>query len=110
MLGSGGVIVITSDTCMVKALGILAEFYAHESCGQCSPCREGTGWAAKVLARVEKGEGKEGDADLLLSIARNMAGKTICPLSDACAMPINSFVTKFRDEFDSHIRDKRCRL
>jgi NADH-quinone oxidoreductase subunit F len=110
MLGSGGVIVLTDDVCMVKALTILVQFYAHESCGQCSPCREGTGWAAKVLIRIEKGEGKEGDADLLLSIARNMAGKTICPLSDACAMPINSFVTKFRDEFESHIRDKRCQL
>ncbi len=108
MLGSGGVIVIDETTCMVKSLANLGHFYAHESCGQCSPCREGTGWARKVLERIEAGEGEEKDLQLLLDIADNMAGKTVCVLSDALAMPIQSFLKRFRNEFEEHIRLKAC--
>ncbi len=108
MLGSGGVIVIPEDYCMVKALANLGRFYAHESCGQCSPCREGTGWAAKVLARLEAGKGEAGDIDLLLDIGRKMTGATICVLADSLAMPMASFIKKFRPEFEEHLTLKKC--
>lgn len=108
MLGSGGVIVIAEDYCLVRALANLGYFYAHESCGQCSPCREGTGWAAKVLQRMEAGGGEAGDIDLLLDIGRKMAGATICVLADSLSMPIASFVKKFRPEFEEHIKEKKC--
>jgi NADH-quinone oxidoreductase subunit F len=104
MLGSGGVIVMDETTCIVKALTNLAHFYSHESCGQCSPCREGTGWAHKILKRILAGEGARGDLDLLLKIADNMAGKTICVLADALAMPIQSYLKKFRKEFEAYIK------
>ncbi len=99
MLGSGGMIVFDETVKMPEALSVIADFYAHESCGQCTPCREGTGWAAKILRRLVAGEGKPSDVDLLLKIADRMEGKTICPLADADVMPIRSFVTKYRDEF-----------
>lgn len=107
MLGSGGVIVIDEDYCMVKALMNLARFYAHESCGQCTPCREGTGWSYQVLKRFEEGGGTAKDIELLLDIGKKMAGITVCVLADALAMPIASYIGKFREEFEGHI-GKRC--
>jgi NADH-quinone oxidoreductase subunit F len=108
MLGSGGVIVMDDTTCMVDALYNLARFYHHESCGQCTPCREGTGWIEKILRRIEHGLGRPGDLDLCLDVARNMTGRTICVLADALAMPVQSFIPKFRQEFEAHIREQRC--
>ncbi len=110
MLGSGGVIVMDESVCMVKSLLNLAHFYAHESCGQCSPCREGTGWSHKILKRFEKGEGTLKDLDILLEIADNMMGKTVCVLSDALAVPIQSHIHKFRKEFEEHVKLKKCPL
>jgi len=110
LLGSGGVIVMDDSTCMVDALLNLARFYHHESCGQCTPCREGCGWIEKILARVAGGEGRSGDLDLCLEVARNMVGRTICVLADALAMPVLSFIGKFRAEFEAHIRQKACPL
>ncbi len=100
MLGSGGMIVMDETTDMVAALRVLSHFYHHESCGQCTPCREGSGWIHKILDRMCAGLGTRGDIDLLLNIADNMFGKTICALADALAMPVKSFVTKFRGEFE----------
>ncbi len=108
MSGSGGVIVIPEGTCLVRALSVLMNFYSHESCGQCTPCREGTGWMARIMRRIEAGQGREGDVELLLDLCDNIMGRTICPLSDAAAMPVQSFIWKFREEFDQHIRDKKC--
>jgi len=107
LLGSGGVIVIPEDYCMVRALENLARFYAHESCGQCSPCREGTGWAHKILQRMEEGGGRSEDIGLLLDIGKKMTGTTICVLADALAMPIASYIGKFRGEFENHL-GKKC--
>jgi NADH-quinone oxidoreductase subunit F len=101
MLGSGGMIVLDDSTDMAKTLSVIADFYAHESCGQCTPCREGTGWAARILRNMIAGKGKRSDIDLLLKIADMMEGKTICPLADADVMPIRSFLTKFRGEFEA---------
>ena len=108
MLGSAGVIVMDSSTCMVKAIERLAHFYAHESCGQCTPCREGCGWMERILSRIERGGGRQEDMDLLADIASNILGNTICPLGDAAAMPVASFVTKFRPEFQYHVDHKKC--
>jgi len=108
MLGSGGMIVLDEDTCMVWALAVLEKFYSHESCGQCTPCREGTGWLRDLVYRLEEGGGTAGDMDKILSITRNMMGTTICVLSDAAAMPAASFVTKFRGEFEAHVGAGRC--
>jgi NADH-quinone oxidoreductase subunit F len=108
MLGSGGVIVMDDETCMVWALSILEDFYAHESCGQCTPCREGTGWVARVLRNLEGGRGEAADIELLLSLGRNMMGKTICVFADAAAMPLDSFIKKFRGEFEEHVRVGGC--
>ncbi len=101
MLGSGGMIVFDDTTRMPEVLSVIADFYAHESCGQCTPCREGTGWAAKILKNIVAGKGRKADIDLLLKIVDRMEGKTICPLADADVMPIRSFITKFRQEFES---------
>lgn len=103
MLGSGAVIVIAEDTCMVKLLTCIADFYHEESCGQCTPCREGTKWAYDILKRISKGIGSKDDLDLLDNIANNMAGNTICALADAAAMPINSFLKYFRSEFEAKV-------
>ncbi|MDE0518463.1 MAG: NADH-quinone oxidoreductase subunit NuoF [Oligoflexia bacterium] len=104
MLGSGSVTVM-DDTCsMVDMLSVIEKFYHHESCGQCTPCREGTGWLSKVVDDILKGRGRIQDLNLIQGIAENMMGKTICALSDAAALPAISFVTKFRDEFEQHIR------
>jgi NADH-quinone oxidoreductase subunit F len=108
MLGSAGVIVMDDSTCMVKAARVLAKFYAEESCGQCSQCREGTEWLYRILSRIENGNGRVGELELMLDICANMKGKTICPLSDAAAMPIESYIQKFYDEFAAHIKEQRC--
>lgn len=103
MLGSGGFIVYDEDTCMVRNTLNIARFYRHESCGQCSPCREGTGWMEKVLWRIEHGEGKWKDLDLLVSIAHRIEGNTICPFGDAAAWPVASAIRHFREEFEYHV-------
>ena len=105
MLGSGSVIVIDDSCSMVDLLAVTEHFYHHESCGQCTPCREGTGWLSKVVKEILNGRGKLQDLDLIQGIAENMMGKTICALSDAAALPAISFVTKFREEFETHIRN-----
>ncbi len=102
LLGSGGMIVIDEDTCIVWALENLARFYAHESCGQCTPCREGTGWSYKILKRMVAGDSRPGDIELLLDIGKKMTGTTICVLADSLAMPIASYIGKFRGEFEAH--------
>jgi NADH-quinone oxidoreductase subunit F len=99
MLGAGSVIVMDETTDIVKQVRRMVDFYAHESCGQCTPCREGTAWAAKILSRFESGWGDEADLDTLLDISDNMTGKTICVLSDACAAPIVSSIEKFRGDY-----------
>jgi len=103
MAGSGGVIVMDDSTSMIEALQSAAKFFAHESCGQCSPCREGTGWVHRIMQRISRGEGRLQDLDDLLSIARAMEGKTICVFADAAAWPVQSYITKFRAEFEDHI-------
>jgi len=108
MAGSGGVIVMDETTCMVQALQSAARFFAHESCGQCSPCREGTGWIHRIMRRISAGAGRLQDLDDLLAIARDMEGKTICVFADAAAWPVQSYITKFRAEFEAHIRTGRC--
>jgi NADH-quinone oxidoreductase subunit F len=103
MLGSGGFIVMDETTCIVRNTWNFARFYHHESCGQCSPCREGTGWMEKVLHRIEHGHGNLRDIDLLVDVARQIEGRTICPLGDAAAWPVASAIRHFRDEFEWHI-------
>ena len=110
LLGSAGIIVMDDTTCMVRTLEVIARFYHHESCGQCTPCREGTGWLHKVLRHLEEGTGREEDLQLLIDISDNMMGNTVCVLADAAAMPTKSFVTKFKDEFAEHVRLGRCPL
>ncbi len=106
MLGSGGMIIIPERQCMVEALWILARFYHHESCGQCTPCREGTGWIEGILKRILQGKGKREDLNNAKEIAQNMMGKTICPLADALAMPVISYINKFEKEFVYHLEGK----
>jgi NADH-quinone oxidoreductase subunit F len=108
MLGSAGVICIDDSQCMVKQIARLARFFAHESCAQCTQCREGTSWTTRILERIEAGQGKPEDLDTLLEIGQNMTGTTICVLSDSCAVPVLAGIHKFRDEFDAHIRLQRC--
>ena len=108
MLGSGGVIVLDDHQCMVRQIARLARFYAHESCAQCTQCREGTAWVTKIMERIEAGEGTMQDLDTLLEISEQMTGKTICVLSDSCATPVVSGIQKFRAEFEAHISGKRC--
>jgi len=103
MLGSGGFIVLDEDQCVVKNTLTLARFYRHESCGQCSPCREGTGWMEKILTNIEYGKGKSSDIDLLWDIQRKIEGNTICPLGDAAAWPVAAAIRHFRDEFEWHV-------
>ncbi|HUX40774.1 MAG TPA: NADH-quinone oxidoreductase subunit NuoF [Rectinemataceae bacterium] len=103
-LGSGGLFAMDDSACMVRNLWNLSRFYHHESCGQCSPCREGTGWLEKILHRLEAGEGKMSDIDLLVDIAKHIEGNTICPLGDAAAWPVASHVRHFRHEFEYHVR------
>src|SRR2546422_5187581 len=101
MSGSGAIIVMDDSTDIVEALANIAEFYAHESCGQCTPCREGSLWMAKALHRLTHGHGRKQDADYLFSIAKNIQGRTICAFGEACAWPVLSIVTKFKDEFEA---------
>ncbi len=108
MLGSGAVIVMDETTCMVKALERLSYFYFEESCGQCTPCREGTGWLYRVVHRIENGLGRPDDLDLLNSVTGNIMGRTICALGDAASMPVQSFIKHFGDEFAYHIENKQC--
>lgn len=108
MLGSGAVIIMDESTCMVKVLENLSHFYFNESCGQCTPCREGTGWLARVMHRIEHGQGRQEDLDNLDDVAGKIAGRTICALGDAAAMPVQSFIKEFRDEFQYHIDHKTC--
>jgi NADH-quinone oxidoreductase subunit F len=108
MLGSGAVIVMDDTRCMVKSLQRLSAFYMHESCGQCTPCREGTGWLWRIVDRLETGQGKPSDMDLLDSVAENIMGRTICALGDAAAMPVRGMLKHFRAEFEHHITHKTC--
>jgi len=107
-LGSGGVIVMDDSTCMVNALLRVSRFYYAESCGQCTPCREGTGWMWRVIDRIEHGRGKPEDLDLLLKTAGRIEGRTICAFGDAAAWPVQSFLKHYRHEFEYHIEHKRC--
>jgi NADH-quinone oxidoreductase subunit F len=108
MLGSGAVIVMDDTRCMVKSLLRLSYFYQHESCGQCTPCREGTGWLWRMVDRIEHGHGKMEDIDLLSSVSDNIMGRTICALGDAAALPVKGMIKHFRDEFVHHVEHKRC--
>jgi len=108
MLGSGAVIVMDETRCMVKSLLRLSYFYSHESCGQCTPCREGTGWLWRMVNRIEHGEGRPDDLALLDNVAENIMGRTICALGDAAAMPVRGMLKHFRDEFVHHIEHKTC--
>jgi NADH-quinone oxidoreductase subunit F len=108
MLGSGAVIVMDDSRCMVKSLQRLSYFYMHESCGQCTPCREGTGWLWRMVDRLERGEGRPSDMDLLDNVAENIMGRTICALGDAAAMPVRGMLKHFRPEFEHHITHKTC--
>jgi len=115
MAGSGGVIVMDDTTCMVRSLWRVARFYAEESCGQCTPCREGTPWQTRLLRKIEEGRGEPGDVEILSNVASSIApyppiglGNTICALGDAAALPTHSFLMRFRDEFEAHIREHRC--
>jgi len=108
MAGSGAVVVIDDRTCMVQLALRVAEFYRHESCGKCTPCREGTKWGTDVVRRIEDGSARQGDVDLLLNVCDRILGKNLCPLGDAFAMPIASYVTHFREEFQRHIDEGGC--
>ncbi len=108
MLGSGAVIIMDDTTCMVRALERLAYFYFEESCGQCTPCREGTGWLYRMIHRIEHGKGRPEDLDLLNGVSDNIMGRTICALGDAAAMPVKSFLKHFRAEFEHHVAHKKC--
>ncbi len=108
MLGSGAVIAVNEQTCIVGLTERLAAFYKHESCGKCIPCREGTDWMYKILRRIESGQGREEDLDLLLDICDNIAGRSFCPLGDAAVGPVRSSIRRFRAEYEFHIREKRC--
>ena len=108
MLGSGAVIVMNDTRCMVRSLMRLSYFYQHESCGQCTPCREGTGWLWRMVDRIEHGKGRMADIELLDSVADNIMGRTICALGDAAAMPVRGMIKHFRDEFVHHVEHRAC--
>lgn len=108
MLGSGAVVVMDEDTCMVKMCARISHFYKEESCGQCTPCREGTGWLARLGDRIEYGEGTMEDIDNLARAAKNIEGRTICALGEAAAWPVGGFIRHFRNEFEYHVKNKRC--
>lgn len=109
MLGSGAIIVMDETTCMVEALHVIARFFAHESCGQCTQCRIGSRWIEQILDRILKGDGRPNDIDLLLDLASNMKGQTICVFTDALAAPVESFLAKYKHEFEDHIYHKTCK-
>ncbi len=108
LMGTAGVMVMHDGTCMVDALKTIAHFYHHESCGQCTPCREGCSWIEKILVDLEAGRGKMEDLQTLIDVSSNMEGNTICVLADSLAMPVKSFIPKFREEFEAHIKLQRC--
>jgi NADH-quinone oxidoreductase subunit F len=108
MAGSGAVIVVDDRTCMVQFGLRVAEFYKHESCGKCTPCREGVPWITSLLRRIESGQAEAYEVDLLLNVCDRVEGKCLCPLGDACAMPVRSYVKLFREEFEAHVRLGRC--
>ena len=110
MLGSAGMIVMDDSTCMVWLAENLLHFYRHESCGKCTPCREGTDWLLKILQRIERGEGRPHDLDLLLGISKNIGGKTLCPFGDAAIAPVVSTIQHFAHEYEAHIKEGRCTL
>jgi NADH-quinone oxidoreductase subunit F len=110
MAGSGGIIVMDETTCMVWAAMVAARFFAHESCGQCSPCREGAGWVYRCIKRIYDQQGRLVDLQNLPSIVGNIGGNTICAFGDAVTMAVGSYVKKFRSEFDYHIKEKKCNL
>ena len=110
MLGSGAVVILDETRCIVDLLKVTLHFYHHESCGQCTPCREGTGWLEKIVTGIMEGKGRLQDIDLLERVSDNMQGRTICALSDAAAMPTIGFITKFRNEFDFFIREGRSKV
>jgi NADH-quinone oxidoreductase subunit F len=110
MAGSGAVVIIDDRTCMVQLALRVAEFYRHESCGKCTPCREGTRWGVDIIRRIEMGDAKQGELDLLLNVCDRILGKCLCPLGDAMAMPVASYVTHFREEFQRHIDEGGCPL
>ena len=108
MLGSGAVVVMDETTCMVKAAYIINRFFSHESCGKCTPCREGTPWLTQVLKRIEHGKGRKGDVEMLEDICGNIFGRTFCPLGDGAVMALRGFLTNFKDEFHYHVERKEC--
>jgi NADH-quinone oxidoreductase subunit F len=110
MLGSGGFIALDEDQCIVRNTWNFSRFYHHESCGQCSPCREGTGWMEKVLHSLENGHGKMSDIDLLVDVSKKIEGNTICPLGDAAAWPVASAIRHFRDEFEWHVNNPKAAM
>jgi NADH-quinone oxidoreductase subunit F len=107
MMGSAAIMVINDETDLPKLLLRISKFYAHESCGQCTPCREGCAWMESILHKVVHGEGKSTDLDLLLDVAGNIGGKTLCALGDAAAMPVQSFLKKFRPEFEAYLKGQK---
>ena len=108
MLGSGAIVMIDDRQCMVKMLDRMSYFYHEESCGQCTPCREGTGWLSRMVNRIENGQGRYEDLELLTKVAKGIEGHTICALGDAAAAPVASFLKHFREEFEYHIEHKKC--
>jgi NADH-quinone oxidoreductase subunit F len=107
MLGSGAIIVLDEDTSIVWSIMKLIQFFHHESCGKCTPCREGTAWLDRVITRIWNGDGRPGDGDKIDDVCSNILGRTICPLGDAAVMPIQSTIKHFRDEWEYHIEHKK---
>ena len=110
LLGTAGVVVMDDSVCTVRAAAVIARFFRHETCGQCTQCREGTAFLYKLLMRIENGEGTEADLDTIAQVCGFMEGQTICVLSDAAAWAAGNFLRRFRSEFEQHIREKRCPL
>ena len=108
MLGSGAIVVMDEDTCMVRALEVISRFFYSESCGQCTPCREGTGWMHRVISRIEHGQGRQQDLDMVVDVSRHIEGHTICAFGDAASWPVQAFIRHFRDEFQYHIDHGCC--
>jgi NADH-quinone oxidoreductase subunit F len=108
MLGTGGVVVMDETTCMVRVASVISYFFRDESCGQCTQCREGTGWMNKIVDRIERGAGREEDLATLLDVAGKVEGHTICAFADAASWPIQGLLRHFRSDFEAHIREKKC--
>ena len=108
MLGTGGIMVMDETTCMVRVASVASYFFRDESCGQCTQCREGTGWINKIINRIERGAGDEEDLEVLLDVAGKMEAKTICAFADAAAWPIQGLLRHFRDDFVQHVRQRKC--